>query len=193
MIELDQVMRQRDNRFSELLCRVKTNNCTAKDLDILRSREITPNCPNYLAHVLHVYKLNVDVDARNSTMLNTSASESEQYTVKASDSIQGQTTHIDLSTLSEKRSETGGLHSVLKLAVGARVMLTANVDVADGLVNGARGEVVHVVTTNNQIISVLVVFDNHQVGLKAIHSSPYSSVSCERQKSIRGYSCTIFL
>ena len=48
-------------------------------------------------------------------------------------------------------------------------MLTANVDVADGLVNGARGEVVHVVTNN--VTSVLVKFDN-RVGLKSIQTSP---------------------
>ena len=36
---------------------------------------------------------------------------------------------------------------MLKLAIGARVMLTANVDVSDGPVNRARGEVVHVVLT----------------------------------------------
>ena len=52
-------------------------------------------------------------------------------------------THIELSTLSNKRQETGGLHSVLKLAIGARVMLTT---ISDGLANGARGEVVHVVS-----------------------------------------------
>ena len=69
MIELDQVMCQRDNRFSQLLCRVRINDCTAADLVILRSRERSQNSPNYPAHVLHVYKLNVDVDARNSVML----------------------------------------------------------------------------------------------------------------------------
>ena len=51
-------------------------------------------------------------------------------------------------------------------------MLTANVDVSDGLVNG--GEVVHVVTNNNNdAISVLVKFDNNKVGLKSIQTSPY--------------------
>ena len=86
----------------------------------------------------------------------------------------GQTAHIELSTLSSKRQETGGLHSVLKLAIGARVMLTTNVDVSDGLVNGARGEIVHIVINNeHKVTTVLVKFNNHHVGLKAIQCSPY--------------------
>ena len=51
-------------------------------------------------------------------------------------------------------------------------MLTSNSDVSDGLVNGARGEVIHIVSNDNHtVISVLVNFDNQQVGIKTIQSS----------------------
>ena len=53
------------------------------------------------------------------------------------------------------------------------MVLTTNVDVSDGLVNGARGEVVHVIVNNSEITSVLVKFDNNRVGLKSIQSSPH--------------------
>ena len=175
MIELTEVMRQRgDSTFAELLCRVRTNSCTSEDLETLKSREIAPDIANYPTQALHVYRLNTDVDSRNALMLDNLAPQSAQYTVKAIDSIAGQTSHICLSRLSDKRSETGGLHSTLKLAVRARVMLTANVDVSDGLVNGARGEVVHIVTNNdNQVTTIPIKFDNDRVGLKAIQSSPH--------------------
>ena len=151
--------------FCELLCRIRTVTLTEHDIAILKGREITPDMPDYPNHALHVYRINADVDDRNRYMLNALAPESQQYSIKTCDSRAGQTSHIDLSTLSDKRSETGGLHSVLKFAIGARVMLPTSVDASDGLVNGARGEVVHVVTSDNKVTHILV--KNHPVGAKA--------------------------
>ena len=56
--------------------------------------------------------------------------------------------------------------------------VTTNVDVSDGLVNGARGEVVHVATnTDSKVTHVLVKFDNTDVGAKARHATPFPNYS----------------
>ena len=177
LLELTEIMRQRDERqFVELLCRMRKAECTPEDIQVLKSRVISIDHPQYPVNALHVYRLNVDVDARNSLMLDSIASVNTQCTIHARDSVAGQTRHIDLTKLSDKRSETGGLHSVLKIAVGARVMLTANVDVSDGLVNGAIGTIVHIVTNDNDNVThVIVEFDNSNVGLQCIQSSPFNS------------------
>ena len=72
-----------------------------------------------------------------------------------------------MPVLSDKRSESGGLHGTLKLAIDARVIPTANIYVSDDLVNGAKGEVVHIVTnSNSEVAKILVKFDNSRVGLR---------------------------
>lgn len=92
-------------------------------------------------------------------MLNHLAPECELCTIKTSDAMAHQTAHIKFSTLSNKQSETGGLCSFLKLAISVHVMLTTNIDVSDGLVNGTRGEVVYVVTNyEHKVTTVLVKF-----------------------------------
>ncbi len=81
-----------------------------------------------------------------------------------------------VKSLSSKRTGTGGLHGVLKIACGANIMLTTNVDVSDSLVNGARGEVSHIVTdSTGNVTSVLVKFYDDKVGKKACQSSQYQT------------------
>ena len=52
-------------------------------------------------------------------------------------------------------------------------MLTVNVDVSDGLVNGARGTVEAIIKTGNQVSLVLVKFEHDRVGMKAISNNHY--------------------
>ena len=53
-------------------------------------------------------------------------------------------------------------------------MLTANIDVSDGLVNGARGEVVHIVTNGDRKVThILVKFDHPNVGISARQYSQF--------------------
>ena len=81
------------------------------------------------------------------------------YEIKASDVITRQTKHINLASFSSKRAETGGLHVVIKIACGT------------------RGETAHFVTnSNNDVTTVLIKFDNEQVGVKACQSSQYCTV-----------------
>ena len=72
---------------------MKTAICTPADIDMLKSREITADLPKYPSYALHVYRLNADVECRNTVMLNTLAPECEQYSIKASDAMAGQTAH----------------------------------------------------------------------------------------------------
>ena len=62
---------------------------------------------------------------------------------------------------------TGGLPSQVSLAIGARVMLTRNLDVADGLVNSAQGAVAGFQRRGSTVVSILVQFDNPSIGKEA--------------------------
>ena len=61
--------------------------------------------------------------------------------------------------------DSGGLVAELHLAVSAKDMLTVNVDILDGLVNGARGTVEDVIKIDNEVGLVLVKFDHPRVGV----------------------------
>ena len=55
-------------------------------------------------------------------------------------------------------------------------MLTANVDVSDGSVTGAMGTIENIVTNDsNSVTKVTVEFDNTNVGLKCLQTSPFRS------------------
>ena len=71
--------------------------------------------------------------------------------------------------LPEKPCDTGNLQKDLHLKVGAHVMITTNIDVADGLTNGAMGFVTNLIPDEKTgcIVAVLVIFDHDTIGQDA--------------------------
>lgn len=61
----------------------------------------------------------------------------------------------------------------MSVGVGARVMITVNIDVADGLANGVCGTVTGIDHTANNVNTIFVKFDSDRVGTKAINNSQH--------------------
>lgn len=176
--ELDDIMRQKDDTdFADMLCRIRTGTHTAEDINMLRSREVDTADECYPDDALHVYAMNVDVDRRNEKKLSSLAPNDEQrVSINASDDKTDSTGQVNFegTPVSRKRSETAGLHTILVVAVGARVMLTYNVDTSDGLVNGVIGTVDAIIKNNNGgVMTIIVKFDNPNVGKIAIAHSQW--------------------
>ena len=56
----------------------------------------------------------------------------------------------------------------LRLKKGARVMIISNIDIKDSLVNGSLGMVLDIVKEKDQVVSVIIVFDDEKAGLDQI-------------------------
>ena len=167
LAELQQIMRQKSDRhFAELLNRARIGELNSDDLDTLKSRIISPDDDNYPHDSLHAFPTNVQVDNHNTKMmsaLNTPLR--HMHAVDARKDIQ--TGKADVK-VPDDPSKTGGLKEVLSLCVGCRVMVTKNISIEDGLVNGVQGSVVGFIESKGKSIhsptAILVKFDNAQVG-----------------------------
>ena len=169
--ELTQIMRQKDDkRFAELLNHVRTNSCTEEDLKLLESRTISPDSSDYPFESLHVYTTWKNVNKYNAKMMSTLPG--TVYTLKAIDSKIDTNSGVEVR-YSNRASDTGGLLDELQLVAGCRVMLKYNIDVSDGLVNGATGKVLHIVLLANSVTTILVEFDNQDIGRKAKQESQF--------------------
>ena len=83
----------------------------------------------------------------------------------AFDSKKDHCTELTMIDISLKPQKTGNLRKVLHMKVGARVTLTTNIDVSDGLTNGTVGTVKYVITEEitKRVKVILVEFDNRDV------------------------------
>jgi len=133
MHELTEIMRQKDDReFAELLNRLRTLQNTElsnEDLATLQSRIIKPDDPNYPVSAPHLFTTNKLVDSFNNELFNKSPKEKVNIPCFDTANRKGKAC--------KNISKTGGLLSHLPIVVDMIYEVTVNLDVADGLVNGA--------------------------------------------------------
>ena len=66
--------------------------------------------------------------------------------------------------------QIGGLAGALSLKIGARVMLTTNIDVLDKLSNGQTETIAYINIENGNVATIYVKLDDESAGLKLINS-----------------------
>jgi len=140
--ELVEIMRQKDDmRFAQALNRLSVGQLTPEDIEMFKSREIrfagTPT-----AGSVHLFNDNRSVDEYNTEAL--SKMTTETVVSEAFDMCQGKGRESWKKALLDSvknlsTRDTMGLPRTTRLTLDAKYMVTLNVDVIDGLVNGATG------------------------------------------------------
>ena len=89
------------------------------------------------------------------------------------------TAQLAIVSMPERPHETGNLRKILQVKVGARVMITTNIDVSDGQTNGVMGFVSSIIMDklSQDMKAILVVFDNSDVGEDARSRSLYKHIN----------------
>ena len=145
--ELTEVMWQKSKEFAAMLnavCVKVPDDHSNEDL-ILLSHDLKIDCSHkdYPLHAMHVYPTNNSCFAWNTKMINTLAG--DIYICKAIHKYKDHQTNLVDGCFPTDPHKTGNLLEVFPIKVGARLMLITNIDVGDGLTNGAMGTITHVI------------------------------------------------
>ena len=127
--------------------------------------------------VTHVYAQNHYCHEWNNKRI--TSLQGDKYECVAFPSKKDHCTELTTIDVSLKPQKAGNLRKVLHVKVGARVMLTTNIDVSDGLTNCAVGTVKYVITKGitKRVKVILVEFDNTDVRQEANSKSLYKHIN----------------
>ena len=154
-----------DAQYADLLNRMRTGNHTEEDIKALEKRVVSLNNPDIPSEALVVASTNEEVNLRNELCL--ANIPGKEYIIEALNRRSNQQIfkpNIDASG----QVKGTPLQNVLKLKIGAKVMLTFNIDTCDSLTNGSFGEVVGFRPHNTQDVrllkEIIVHFYNEDCG-----------------------------
>ena len=177
--ELTQSMRQKDMKFVKCLNKIRTTvplEGSKEDRMLLNCElNVNPNNVKYPSDTVYVYARNAHCDEWNTYKLKLLPG--KEFTNIATDSKKDDRTELANITMPTNPHETGNLKKILIVKNNAKVMITMNIDVSDGLTNGAMGTVTNVVIVERtgKMITISVAFDSKHVGQEAVHTIVYKS------------------
>ena len=166
-ILLETNFKQGEGAWANMLNRIRVGEQTQEDMRILESRiQVLPK--ELRDKAIHLFYTNIEVNEHNEYMLNSL----EEMLEEIAASIFGPHGY-------EANTENGLIDKtqfseILQLKKSARVMIIANVDIKDGIVNGTLGTVidfVKVVSKNEKgedvidVKSIIVMFDDPETGV----------------------------
>lgn len=169
--ELTEVMRQKNEvEFINALNNLANDNMKVEDVNLIKSRCVIDE--EVADNIVRLYASNNLVDAYN--MKRIKSFEGEEFLSLADDCIvsdmsRSEKDKILTSLRSKSTSECSGLPCQVLFKVGIKYMITSNIDIEDGLVNGACGVLKHITFENNSVdISIVwIEFNIETVGRKA--------------------------
>ena len=142
-IELTQVKRQSDQTLIEILNRLRSGKCSAEDAEVLKATRDNKVAQNGIVPTKLCTHTD-DVNIINTRELEKCSGETKRFVASDSD-----------SKLQKFLDNQTPVDPVITLKVGAQVMLLKNIDVAAGLVNGARGRVDKFSLDGNPVVRFL--------------------------------------
>ena len=168
---LTEIMRQKDDKhFAELLNRLRKGNQTCADIHELKKRICNPADPDYPHGAPHLFATRNLVKTHNENLFD--GSNAEKIKIPALDAVAASVPRrvkqkiLRLDVLKDTR-KTMGLEYSLEIAIGLRYDIVANLDIEDGLVNGASCVAKKVecrLTTTNRPSIIWVLFEQEKIG-----------------------------
>ena len=125
-----------DKQYADLLNRVRIGKQNDKDIELLKTRVRQDGHPDLPENALRVMSTNQDVNRYNEIKLAMLEGEEQILEALILSKTQKELKPMVANTGAIKGSQ---LQKTLKLKIGAKVMLTTNVDTTDGLTNGTFG------------------------------------------------------
>lgn len=170
LFELHEIMRQKDDHeFAKLLNRLREGLHTPDDITTLKSRIVECNGTMDIESFPHLFTTCFEVDRFNEHVF--SVCNGRSTTTKSIDIVTGnlqETCHAKvLEKIPPDPSNTMGLYGSLKLAEGLHAEVSININVEDGLTNGAAGKIMYLdfrVENSDRCSIVWVLFEDNNIG-----------------------------